>query len=248
MKIEQERKVTWELGDLREISPSSLIRDESDNVGRLVLRLALAFNDLKDTILLDVFRASFRALAPNEITPYSGQVGGIATHVHRFIGGILNEILNVINDERSATADAEFVTLLSSLTSPTQSLWKDLIAEAQNSPQASNSTVRAMLASLRNHSSFHYNGNRLRSSFRECFEGDQTATNRAAYYSAGVDMDGTRFYFADAAAQTDYKRAGKDRGRETDKEVAKLAKEINNALAMLINAFLKARGGVPIAT
>lgn len=188
MKIVQERKVTWELGDLREISPSSLIRDDSDKVGRLILRLAVAFNDLKDTILLDVFRASFRAPAQNEVTPYSGQVGGIITHVNRYIGGIPNEILNVINDERSATIDTEFVTLLNSLTSQMQSLWKELIAEARSSPEASNSTVHAMLASLRNHSSFHYNGNRLRGSFREFFEGDQNAMNRVAYYSAGVDM------------------------------------------------------------
>ena len=102
-----------------------------------------------------------------------------------------------------------------------------------------------MLAGLRNSSSFHYNGNRLRNSFQEYFEGNQTAASRAAYYSAGVDMDGTRFYFADAAAQTDYKNAGKHRGRETDKEIVKLAKDINDAFAMLISAFLKSRGGVP---
>lgn len=231
----------WELGDLSEISPSLIVRDEHDLVGRLILRLAVAFNDLKGMILLDQYRLAFAGTAANEISAHAGQSAGLLIQVHRFIGGIVNEALKVIDEERTAIDGAEVAELLASLPTPVQNFWRDIISEAQNSPQATNRTNRAMLARLRNKSAFHYDGTNLYEAFHHFFTDTPTVYNAKAYYSAGVDMDGTRYFFADAAAQRDYQNAGRERGLKTDAEVVALASKLNAAFASLINAFLAAR-------
>jgi hypothetical protein len=110
----------WELGDLSEISPSLIVRDEHDLVGRLILRLAVAFNDLKGMILLDQYRLAFAGTAANEISAHAGQSAGLLIQVHRFIGGIVNEALKVIDEERTAIDGAEVAELLASLPTPVQ--------------------------------------------------------------------------------------------------------------------------------
>jgi hypothetical protein len=236
----------WELGDLLQIDPSRVVRDAQDQVGRLILRLALAFNDLKGMIMLDQYRLAFTPSKPEDVTPQSGQVGGLAVQVHRYIGGILNEALKVVHEEHVAMSSSEITNLLSSLPKQTRELWRDIVAEATSSPAATNQTNRAMLACLRNKSSFHYDGDRLRAAFDQYFGNSaKTARNTISYYSSGTDMDSTRYYFADAAAQTDYVNAGAERGQKTDAEVAKFAQNVNEAFALLINAFLKARSAAP---
>lgn len=231
----------WELGDLREITPSLVVRDEDDDVGRFILRLAVAFNDLKGMILFDQYRLAFTRPEPNEVTAHAGQWAGLITQIHRFLAGILNEALMAIHDELPAIGSVEVTRLLASLPTGVQELWRDIIEEARSSPAAVNRTNRAMLARLRNKSSFHYDGKNLRHAFLQYFAGVPTEKNAKAYYSAGPDLDGTRYYFADAAAQQDYLNAGIERGKKTDTEVFDFARKVNNAFALLINAFLTSR-------
>ena len=55
-------------------------------------------------------------------------------------------------------------------------------------------------------------------------------------------MDGTRYHYADAAAQQKMKMLGLQFGApETDKEIVLLAARVNDALAPLINTFIRAR-------
>jgi len=230
---------TWELGELDEIDPQLVIRDENDKLGRLVLRLALAFNDLKGIIMLDRYRLQF--LPAEGVGPHLGQAAGLAVQVHRYAAGMINEALNAIDDERTATADQEFAAIIATLDTDTQSMWRGLLAEARNSPDNTNNTTRAMLNRLRNSSAFHYNGNRLRRAYWDYFDATRTDYNRAAFYSAGADMDGTRFYFADAAAEHDYKTAGTERGIVTQDQLYDLIGKINNAFALFIIAFLRTR-------
>jgi hypothetical protein len=246
------RLANWELGDLVGVEPSLIVRDENDHVGRFMIRLALAFNDLKGMIMLDQYRVAFTPVSLEEVTPQSGQFGGLIVMVHRYIGGILNEALNVIDDEPMAMADGETTGLLASLPRQTQEFWKSIIAEATNSRASGNQSNRAMLARLRNKVSFHYDGEKLCEAFREYFSGSpRHERNALAYYSSGIDMDATRYYFADAAAHADYTKAGTERGKKTDVEVVTFAHNVNDAFAQLLNAFLSARAAnarVPQAT
>ena len=75
----------------------------------------------------------------------------------------------------------------------------------------SSSTVLAM---VRSNAAFHYyQPKMLAEAYRAFFFTDPTsANNEAAYVSVGNDMDATRFYYADAAAQRCMQLAGEKQG------------------------------------
>ena len=103
-----------------------------------------------------------------------------------------------------------------------------------------------MLLRIRNSAAFHYDAKTLRAGFKKQFLDDArvqpTEANRAPQFSVGPDMDGTRFYYADAAAQQAISTIGLLFGApETDRAVIELAAGFNEAVAPLIAAFIRQR-------
>lgn len=103
-----------------------------------------------------------------------------------------------------------------------------------------------MLLRIRNSAAFHYDSKSLRNGFKKQFLLDATEkpseANRVPQCSVGPDMDGTRFYYADAAAQQVMFAAGILFGApETDRAVVELAGDVNDVVAPLIAAFIQGR-------
>lgn len=231
----------WTLSQLKSVTPTQIVRGEDDKLGRLVIRLAVIFNDLKGMVMFYEYLKAYPHPSSGEISPYAGQWAGLSTQINRFVCGILNEALKVISDENAVLRSAEFLKLVSKLAEAERTVWNEIIAEANNSPEAKNQTTRAMLARLRNKTAFHYDGLALLKGFQQFFAKPTSSYNELGYYSAGEDMDGTRYFFADSATQTDYQSAGEERGLVTDTELFILAEKINTSFALLINIFLEER-------
>jgi hypothetical protein len=93
---------------------------------------------------------------------------------------------------------------------------------------------------------FHYDLKELANGYALHFKTDAankpSPQNSSAQYSAGPNMDGTRFYFADAAAQRRMMEYGVETfATKADDELVRLARRLNEALGPLVVAFIKSR-------
>jgi hypothetical protein len=69
-----------------------------------------------------------------------------------------------------------------------------------------------------------------------------TPKTEAALYSLGGNMEGTRFYFADAAADAAMKRQAREAGEDDlIKHFDELTKKLNFSIYSLVKAFITGR-------
>lgn len=132
--------------------------------------------------------------------------------------------------------------LLVTLTSETKQTWSELVKAALDTTGQTSS----MLMRIRNNAAFHYGPKDLGEGFTKQFKTDAAVkphvANLTAQYSYGPDMDGTRFYFADAAAQQKMMMLGLQFGApEADRTIVELADKVNSALVPMIGAFIESR-------
>ncbi len=101
-----------------------------------------------------------------------------------------------------------------------------------------------LLHRIRNWTAFHYGASNLADGFAELFgriaTTNQTEAKRAPQYSLGVDMDGTRFYYTDAAAQQVMANQLAAAGATLD-DVFAIGLKVNLAIAALLRAFIQSR-------
>jgi hypothetical protein len=238
----------WELSALLQSPATKLVAGKQDTLGQFFLSLAVAFNDLKGLIMFQQYLTAMRR-PPNDSppSPHVGQWHGTAAQLERYIIGVLHETMNVIAVKRFADLrnGAEMKAIVSSIGTKNRAAWDTLVAVATEAP--THSKWSPLLRSIRNAASFHYNhkSNEFIEAYLSWFDPAKAANEAkraAAMYSLGVDMDGTRFYYADAAAQQAMAKLLADQGATVD-DVSKLALAMNNALAAMLRRFILNRTG-----
>lgn len=235
---------SWQLAAKREAVPNTIVRNRNDLIGHFFLALSLAFNDLKGLIMFEQYLAAMGRPPPGDFSPHAGQWYGTTVQTQRWIAGVLHEIMNVITNQRYRTvlAGTELRTLLEQVGPENQAAWRNLVTIARTPMNQGNMTT--LLHRIRNWTGFHYAGMNLADGFTDFFGRVATQTptegNRSAQYSLGVDMDGTRFYYADAAAQQVMNQQLAAAG-QTIEEVFDVAKQVNMAVAALLRAFIDSR-------
>src|SRR5262245_48794012 len=83
----------FNLAPLQTFDPKILVRDPADQVGAVVLALALWFNDMKDLLL--GWHMIVEAVPDEEsptISATRGQAIGIRTHIYRLLGAMVHEL------------------------------------------------------------------------------------------------------------------------------------------------------------
>jgi hypothetical protein len=126
----------WELAEKIEVPAQLLVRNASDQFGRVFLAFALAFNDLKGVVLLEKYVLAFERPVPGETTPYAGQWYGLKTQVHRTVASIVHEVMEVIRANARLLDGREMEGLVTSLKSSQQAAWRELSSAAQAPPGA----------------------------------------------------------------------------------------------------------------
>jgi hypothetical protein len=238
----------FELAPLQEIDPQLLLRS-SDPVGELFLLFAIAFNDIKGAQYL-LYRSRYwePLLKPpeGEVTAAHGQICGMDVQISRLHVGILRELLAELADLHGKTGvlDAkEFTDLVAKAPANVRSDWEVLRALTLGGPKGKarvkDAAAKAdweLLERIRNNVSFHYSAPDLAIAYRAHFRGGHKSKERA-YFSDGMNMEGTRFYFGDAAMLQLFKSMHDPHAEK----VNGLVRRMNLALKTLTCAFLTSR-------
>lgn len=187
-------RVYFDLAPASRVPVRTLVRDENDAVGRLIVRLAAAFNDLKSAhFVLERLHALPFPL------PTEGQTGersGLMIHAIRLAGAVMFETLVVLRDETKALAHPEVAGARRRIAAASRTVWDELVALAKV-PAPGRADAKPLLWYVRNKSASHYDRG-LVSAFLRGFE-ELRAGEGAPAYSDGDSMERTRFYFADVA-------------------------------------------------
>jgi hypothetical protein len=235
------------LAPLRTIDPARLLsKDKATPFESFMLTLALFYNDWKGLAWMK--EAILEPQRPGPaLTAYRGQWAGLLIQIARLQFGTLHEFMNLLKVEREVAEGREVGLLIASIPKASRDSWKTLVAIAlgkgANQDPLANALVR-----IRNAVAFHYHQPKtLVRGFQDYFfQNPIEDKNAAAYYSIGDDMEATRFYYADAAANMAVKSQGDAAGaQDLSERASKAGNEVNKALATMLQRYLSERSRGP---
>ncbi|MFO0697547.1 MAG: hypothetical protein U0230_28470 [Polyangiales bacterium] len=236
------RAKPFDLAPLSRFDPTLLIRDQQDELGQVVLSLALWFNDLKDVLLAWETLAEAVALPDTPaIDAVAGQAVGIRFHILRLGAGLLHELLEVLRTKANLLEAPEFQAALSTLHPESLAAWNVLsrhaIARTANGHEPA---FRSVVARMRNKLIFHYvDPADLVVGYRSHFaQGASEPHRHHAYWSLGTNAESSRFFFADAAVQAAFTGLHSDASR---RELVDSLRHANEAVRMVVEAFVATR-------
>jgi hypothetical protein len=169
---------------------------------------------------------------------------GSAEALDRGIAGCIYELMILIDhdDSRAALASQELRDLLAVMPPARQESWSDLVAAAKKLAPA-----HSPLGRIRNNTGFHYDQKQLARGYVDHFDRDAAKdprpTNQTAQYSLGMTIQGTRFHYADAAAQRALLNVGVELHPDTNPEqgIVEVAVKVNRAVGPLLQTFVAYR-------
>ncbi len=235
-------------GELRHIEPSRLIREDvNSDLDNFFLVLAVIFNDLKGIVLFEkLVTDTYRKPLPDEISIHSGNNGGIFTQTYKILIANIQEFLKFLKEKENIVNSSEFRIILSKTNKDIQARWNDIVDVAFNKT-LKNSEFTNYLVKIRNNVAFHYyqSDKNLKKAFCNIFDKkEKNIKNSLAYYSMGENMEGTRFFYADAAIE-EYLRSAVSDVKSFDliyrENVSKMIFDMNFAISRLLKEYLRNR-------
>src|SRR3989344_6330301 len=198
-------------GTLKSIDPKRLIKEsENDAISDFFLVLGLFYNDLKSLTFYLIQSENrfkdFKVQTADQATPSIefGEWGGTKSHLERLTIATLHEFFNFILANKSVLKTGEFQLLRKGLNSHHKKNWDVLVQIARGEDLAmAGSNFAKILLLVRNNLGFHYQNSKLfRQGFIQHFHKDaKNNVNKKAYYSIDTNMNNTRFFYSDAAAE-----------------------------------------------
>ena len=210
-----------------------------------VLALALFYNDLKDVTYGERLLRQNAPEGKFQVRHDWGAHNGIDHHIYRYIIGILYELAELIKDNKGWLSEPVFREVLKSLRPAQQKDWK-AITDASLDRSNSNPISQVIMAAkrVRTDVSFHYVGGAVFSGYKQFFFSGKRKRpeQERAYISLGDNMQQTRFYFADAAAQSYTSLCLKVDTENWFNDIWAILQGVNFCILTLIRAFIEARG------
>jgi hypothetical protein len=204
----------------------------------LILALALVYNDFKDVFMGHAILGSSAPPGPAIETQPWGNHNGIRVHLTRVQCALIHELLELLRRSGEVIHSAAFKRVLHSLPKSEREAWVSL--EDAVFHRASNRVLAKALHTIRNNVAYHYDSAEIAAGFRAAC-GDGPAGEPRL--SRGNDLSGTRFYFADAAAQSAYLGvSGETIASSFLKGDLSLLSHIHHALFHLVTSFIQHRG------
>ena len=234
----------FRLASMEGVDPAAI--DATSPLGRLILVLAVAFNDLKGIIVFSRFLRGEARLETGEMLSSRGQYIGLAMQMARFMAGVVHELMVELKEELKTIESEAFRKILEALTPQASKSWQAMLAVARgDNPSSKADSYSHMLLLVRNSVAFHYSGKALGRGYREHFDDTSRPHSTRAVFSDGTSMEDTRFFFADAATeQTLASVTGLTRELVLHR-TAELAGTINLALKPIVVAYLRSAAAKP---
>jgi hypothetical protein len=234
----------FDLASLGEIAPEKLVStDQATDLEAFMLAIALFYNDWKGLAWVAGSLLKPHQRDPGEVSALAGQLSGMNNHFVRLMVGMLHELLRLIREAKAVTTGREVNNLVASIPRASRDAWKDLLSIALENGGRLGPFGRA-LQRVRDSVSFHYYSPKVlvRGYQSHFFLQAKTPKNEQALYSLGKNMEGTRFYFADAAADAAMKGQATASGSpDFIEKFDVLGSKLNFALYSLLKQFIKER-------
>lgn len=229
-----------DLGEPIAFDARAFVGDEKvpQDVCDFILSLALVFNDFKDLVFAQQLMQTIR---PGDGPPSRdrGLHGGLHVHLIRLLAGILNELAKLIEKRKAVVTGPVFAAILKKIPSSARDMWKH-VAHASVATGPSGDKFGRLIYFARHKVTFHYDTKEIARGYRLRFLQSDLGP---PYISRGANMAATRFYFADAAAESYMMQvADAVTGKEFFQAGWKLLPEVGHALREIVTAFVKLRG------
>jgi len=244
--VADHQTIVSRLAPLETFDSNAFVGDATfpQSVCDFVLAMALVYNDFRDVI---VARSLLQSITPegNPLTTERGEVAGRAEHLDRLLAGIVHELTELIRNNISVIESPELLRVIGETPRGIRSVWSEVVTVGRAGGRGLGSDpLSRLIFFARNKVAYHYDPKIVARGYRRAFMEDPT---RFPLVSRGPAMEKTRFYFADAAAQS-FLRSGDDSRVANDFFSAEdpLLAQVNHALREIVIAFLKKRGLRPV--
>jgi len=209
----------------------------TQDVCDFVLALALIFNDLRDLVLAQRYIRQLRP-EPPVISPQLGEFYGLHAHWIRLLAGLLKALAEVIAENEKAITDPTFQKVIKLLPKTYREAWQNTVNAAIDT-SAKGDRFGRMIFFVRNKAAFHYDPKEIMRGYKQFFIEKKTMP---PYVSRDDAMEGTRLYFADAAAEQYlmYASGAKD-ATEFFESGWKIPVDISHALREIVLRFVNTR-------
>ncbi len=202
------------------------------------LALALVHNDLKDVVLGQLLLAETPRPDASQPSTHRGQYGGVEAHLLRLLVGLLYELLEVVRSYPAVLSGSLFREVFRQCPKPGKTAWRAIVGAADGKP--SNDPLSSALFFVRNKVSYHYDA-------KELVRGYESAFGQPRFgdpmLSRGNNMQQSRFYFADTAAQAYLlEKTGADAPDAVFGWSSSFSDQVNHALHWLVLKFIEVRG------
>jgi hypothetical protein len=240
----------FDCAELQDFDPGELVSEDPDDFDRLMLALALAFNDLKGLLVVSWWMKPHRPKDPYTPTPYGGQWAGMALQLNRLVASVAHEVVKLLREHREVIDSDEFQVLVKAL--PTDAdprrdsrrRWEQIMALVDEKKTG----LSHALELIRHTSTFHYyQPKKLMQCYLEHFDGGpgNPPARRRGYVSLGQSMERTRFYYADGAAEAVMGWAAEEGGVEKwNDALEEVVRALNFAIGPLLGEHLRRRLGL----
>jgi hypothetical protein len=233
---------TAQLAPLQSFDPQAFVGDSNvpQEICGLVLALALIYNDCKNGIFSNLLLAEAK---PDSQCPASrswGTYSGMKLHYVRLHCALIHELLKLIEANQAAINHKFFVSVIRSLPGTVRVAWNSLV-DASLSKATSTPLTKSLLM-IRNKVSFHYDSKELYKGYRWHFFKSADSVE-PAFVSRGINMKGSRFYFADDAAEGYLQsQANNKELTELINRLADITADLNQTIMLIVDRFIQKRG------
>jgi hypothetical protein len=210
----------------------------SQDLCDFVVTLALVYNDLRDIHSGHMLLNDVQPPGPVAATKEWGQFLGLRLHVIRVQTGLIDELLGTVRRHADVLHEDTFKKVIRQLAQHVRAHWSAI--ESVASGKASGNTTAKALALIRNKVVYHYDVGAIGRAYRERFIEENR--RREPLLSRGTSMAETRFYFADAAAESYMHPGGTPRVGDRFFEGGGLVASVNLALQGIVTGFVQSRG------
>lgn len=189
-----------QLSNLEGFDPKAFVANDKDEqiICNFILSLSLIYNDIKNVDLsIDVLKSS-KPEGKFQARQDWGEYNGISMFFTRLQISILNELMDNICDLEQKIQHPLFLKIVEKISKKSRKAW-GLLVKAANTTSTLQKTKNPYYM-IRNKASFHYDINQIYKGYVNFFE--KRKPDMLPMISRGNQMVKSRFYFADAAAET----------------------------------------------
>lgn len=181
---------------------------------------------------LDYLQPSF----PVKETAVWGEFNGLKFHLIRLHVSVFHELLDLIKRSHTILVNPCFQSITNQLDVLGKTTWDALIEAASGN---ANTDIGRTFLMIRNKVSFHYDPKGLFHGYTNWFLNSDLV--KRPYVSRGKQIRDERYYFAEASAQSYFKKLCTEKSVDTD-QIFELATSLGPAISQIVKSFIDFRG------